>query len=337
MENIIVGWGLSGACMAWQHYFDQKKFQVYHVDMTKSSRVAAGIVNPVVFKRLNMSWKADVLLPFIDDFYPKIEKLLGVELLRKFSIHRVLTNIEEENNWSVKMADAPIDQWLSFSENAQVDPNDHFKIEFGLGSVHSTGHLKVNLFLDASKDFFEKEGVRFIPELFDYNTIDDNIDYFFCEGAAILNNPFFEAVKMRPTHGDILTIKTKVEVCTDVINRNIFILPIGNCEYIVGSTYNWKIETPIPTEDGKAELIEKLAKLVNFDYEIINQEAGLRPTLADRMPVLGTHSIRPNLHVLNGLGTKGVMVGPYCAAELYAAVYKGGTIDSTVDLKRFYK
>jgi glycine/D-amino acid oxidase-like deaminating enzyme len=45
--------------------------------------------------------------------------------------------------------------------------------------------------------------------------------------------------------------------------------------------------------------------------------AGVRPTVKDRRPLVGTHEYSA---ILNGLGTRGVMLGPSMAKALYNAI-----------------
>ena len=67
-EYGIVGWGLAGAVMAWQLYFKKKSFLVFDSTENYSSRTAAGIVNPIVFKRLTKSGQADMGRPYAESF-----------------------------------------------------------------------------------------------------------------------------------------------------------------------------------------------------------------------------------------------------------------------------
>ena len=82
-DFVIVGWGLAGAALAWELYFQHHLFRVKDSLENHSTRVAAGLVNPVVFKRLTKSWNADVLMPKADEFYTRIEKELGLNLLSR--------------------------------------------------------------------------------------------------------------------------------------------------------------------------------------------------------------------------------------------------------------
>jgi glycine oxidase len=338
MKHTIIGWGLAGAMVAWELYFTERAFQVIHLDKTKSSRVAAGIVNPIVFKRLTMGWQADKLMPFAAQVYAKIEEELNVKFIRPMSIFRILSNIEEENNWAVKMGDDQIGKYLSFVRKDSLPNKQQFDMPFGAGKVNTFGHMDTNLFLDESRLFFEQKGMKFKDELFDYQSIpaDKKCEYFFCEGAEIVQNPYFKQVAMRPTHGDLLVIKTEEELTENVLNKNMFLLPLGNCLYKVGATYNWKKREPEPTAEGKEELLAKLDAWTDFKYEIVDHQAGLRPTIADRRPVLGTHPDVENIHLLNGLGTKGVLIGPFYANQLIAAVFHQQEIDSEVSLTRFF-
>ena len=43
----------------------------------------------------------------------------------------------------------------------------------------------------------------------------------------------------------------------------------------------------------------------------------------------------PSLAVLNGLGTRGVMIAPTVAKELFNHLEKGKALDPEIDIKRF--
>jgi glycine/D-amino acid oxidase-like deaminating enzyme len=105
----------------------------------------------------------------------------------------------------------------------------------------------------------------------------------------------------------------------------------------VGATYNWVDKDSIPTEAGKNELISKLKEILNCDFEIISHLAGVRPTVKDRKPLIGTHPIHPRIHILNGLGTRGVLLGPAMAKALFEFIEYDIPLDSSIDIKRFDK
>ena len=81
--------------------------------------------------------------------------------------------------------------------------------------------------------------------------------------------------------------------------------------------------------------IEKVKKIINCDFEIVHQVAGIRPTTKDRRPLVGAHPENKNLFVLNGLGTRGVMMSPFVAEELFNHIELGIDLDREIDIKRF--
>jgi glycine oxidase len=91
----------------------------------------------------------------------------------------------------------------------------------------------------------------------------------------------------------------------------------------------------LPTEDGKLELIDRIKEIVSCDFEIVEHFAGVRPTVKDRRPLVGTHAVHFSIHVLNGLGTRGVMLGPTMAQALFDYIEKEIPLDKEIDIKRF--
>ena len=74
-DYIIVGQGIAGTVLA-QTLLKQGKSVIIidKKELSKASKIAAGLYNPVVFKRLVKSWMADDLVPFMDTFYTDAEK-----------------------------------------------------------------------------------------------------------------------------------------------------------------------------------------------------------------------------------------------------------------------
>ena len=82
-------------------------------------------------------------------------------------------------------------------------------------------------------------------------------------------------------------------------------------------------------------MVDKLKKVINVPYEIIDQTAGIRPNTNDRRPFIGQHKEDNRLAVLNGLGTRGVMLAPTMARNLFNCIEKDIALDLEVDIKRF--
>ena len=334
-KYIIIGWGLAGCTLAWQFHIRRIPVTVYDNGENHSSRVAAGMINPIIFKRLTKGWKVDELMPYANIFYTEIEERLNLKLLSHRKISRVFSSIEEQNNWASLEGDGRYNEYLN-----PVEDLDHQFVDapFGIGNVNSLGHLDVAKYLDESKKYMTNHLTTFIDQPFEAQMLGQSEDEFiYCEGYHISKNPLFGYIPMKPAHGDVITIRAKNLNYQDILNKNMFILPLGDDLYRIGSTYNWELDEPVPTEEGKAELLERLESFCSFDYEIVDHEAGIRPTVADRRPLLGSHFAKSNLHVFNGLGTKGVSIAPYFSEQMCEYVINGKALDPEVDLKRFEK
>ncbi|MBK9190144.1 MAG: FAD-dependent oxidoreductase [Crocinitomicaceae bacterium] len=332
----IIGFGLAGATLAWQFHFKNIPFKIYDSGSNHCTRTAAGLVNPIVFKRLTKSWNIDLLLPEAFDFYTRIENTLKTKLISGKKILYPFTTKEDENNWSVKMGDDRFRNYLNHTNSAELN-NIH--APNGVGLVNTFGNIDTNLFLDLSRQYFLSNGIEFFTEELRHENAAANADqkYIFCEGVAVTENPFFNYLPMKPAHGETLIIQTDGLELINILSKNLFLLPLGNNKYKVGATYNWELKKPILTEEGKNDLTERLKHLLQCNFEIISHQAGIRPAVADRRPLLGVHPEKKNLFIFNGLGTKGVLLAPYYAKHFADFLAEDKTLDAEVNITRFAK
>ena len=157
----------------------------------------------------------------------------------------------------------------------------------------------------------------------------------FAEGYGVKQNPFFKNVPLNGTKGEVLTVRVKGLKLESPVKSSVFIIPIGGDLYRVGATYSHKDKSNRPTEDAKAELLDKVQSFIKAPIELVDHKAGIRPTVKDRRPIVGRHFNKPNLYLLNGLGSRGVMIAPYVAQQLFAHIENDNPLDSDIDLKRF--
>jgi len=159
----------------------------------------------------------------------------------------------------------------------------------------------------------------------------------FCEGPRATDNPLFAWLPFRLAKGELLTIKAPELDVDFVINRGMFVLPLGNDLYKVGSTFNWEDLTTKPTQEAREELVNKLERVIRVPYEIVNQTAGVRPTIAGRRPFLGAHPQLRNTWIFNGLGARGVAQAPFFARHLSSHQEQGTELWPEVCIARYEK
>lgn len=342
-DFIIVGAGLAGISFAETALLNNKTFTVISDTSQNSSIVAAGLYNPVILKRFSLPQDAAIHLEYMGPFYQKIQQRLGVKFDYDLPVFRKFASIEEQNNW-FQAADKPALEPFLFPEIFHTNYSG-LDAPFGFGKVLHTGYVDTVALLDAYHNFL-KEQDNLIEDTFDYSNLvveDDFVTYkgisardiVFAEGFGIHANPFFNHLPLDGTKGELLHIKAPGLNLDVAVNASIFILPLGNDIFKVGATYEWYDKTADPTQAGKDELVGKLNELISCDYEIIEHLAGIRPTVKDRKPLIGTHPNYKRVHLLNGLGTRGVMLGPSMAKELYESIVSGNPVRREVGLQRF--
>ena len=342
-DFIIVGAGLAGVNFAETCRIYNKSFCVISDALHNSTLVAAGIYNPVILKRFSLPADAAIHMEYITPFYQNIENRLGVQFMFDIPMYRKFASVEEQNNW-FEAADKPA---LTPFLDTEIKHTKYSALPspYGFGRVYNTGYMDTDVFIEACCSELLNEGLL-IKETFDYNELEvteDGVKYksisakhiVFAEGFGIHANPYFNYLPLDGTKGELLLIKAPDLQLDVAVNASIFILPVGDDYYKVGATYEWDDKTAEPTEAGKRELTEKLEELITCDYEIIEHLAGVRPTVKDRKPLIGTHPEHPRLHLLNGLGTRGVMLGPPMALELMKSITEETTVPRAVSLARF--
>ncbi|MDG1529004.1 MAG: FAD-dependent oxidoreductase [Polaribacter sp.] len=342
---IVVGLGLAGLAFVEELIAAKKTFIVFEDDSQTSSLVAGGVYNPVILKRFTPVWNAEKQLETALPFYKKIEEKLNLKIDIKFKIRKAFKSIEDQNNW-FEASDKPM---LSNFMNPEIlnEKIDAVVADFGFGEVENTGRIDTEKLVTAYRNYL-KENAQIVFEKFDYDSIEFNkesVSYntieanriVFCEGFGIKQNPFFNDLPLNEVKGELFTIHAPELDIDFLLKSTLFVMPLGNHHYKVGATFNWKDKTLDLTKAGKEELIEKLKKVIKVPYTIVKQFAGIRPTVKDRRPMVGVHLEKPELIVLNGLGTRGVMIAPTIAKNLFNHLEKGEMLDKEIDIKRFIK
>ena len=349
---IIVGQGLAGTILAQTLLKHGRSVLIIDAqDLSQASRIAAGLYNPVVFKRLVKSWMADELIVCMDDFYTDAEQLVNEKFYFKKRIVKLFAEEQEKTLW-LKKSNEAVGKYLSKTIRDNFLSDVIHNSPTGESSeVLDAGNLDTRLFLKSFRSYFQINNIL-LEEKFDYDQLlisENTVSYknikadkvIFCEGYKAIDNPYFKWLPFKLTKGEIITVKipslfkNAMDASEKVINKGVFILPLGNDIYKVGSTYEWDDLTEQPTEKGKAYLIEKLEKVLRIPFEIIDHQAGIRPTVLDRRPLIGLHPQHPSLGVFNGMGTKGVMLAPYFANQFVDFLENNLPLDKEIDIARF--
>jgi glycine/D-amino acid oxidase-like deaminating enzyme len=343
IDYLIIGSGLAGISFAEKALQNGKSIFVMDNNSQNSSQIAGGLYNPVILKRFSEVWKAKEQLELMEQFYAVLEEKLKCTVDFKRPILRKFFSVEEQNNWfaaSDKLALAP---FLSTQLISKKYPG--IDSPYGYGEVLQTGYVDTALLIEKYRAYLIEHSL-FQEESFVYDALQletSGIRYkdiqakhiIFAEGFGMHANPYFKDLPLDGTKGELFIIKAPKLDLDVIVNTSVFILPLGNDLFKVGATYNWKDKTNLPSEEGKTELVERIQEIITCDFEIIAHFAGVRPTVKDRRPLVGTLQNHQAIHILNGLGTRGVMLGPAMAKELFDSIEYQVPLDAAIDIRRF--
>lgn len=341
-KALIFGAGLAGTCMA--HRLLSRGIEVKILDQgsNNSSAVAAGMVNPMVFRRMNKSWRLDEFLPEAQAFYQEIERELQTQLYHPIVIRRFFSSDEERANWQTRTENEAYQAYLEKLTTSDLTHTAAIN-NFGSGRVKNAFWVDAAKWVSAHLSYFEKRGIllqkefsaqKWEPQLRTYDG--ETFDFVvFCLGYRQKEESTFSYLPLQQTKGQTLLIESDQLSEAESLNRKCFVLPYGKRRFRVGATYEWNDPTLHTTDTAKQLLLANLEALGNYQPKVIEQAAGVRPTVLDRRPLLGEHPKYKHIFVFNGLGTKGYMMAPTLARELTAHILENAPLDSETNISRF--
>lgn len=324
VEFLIVGQGLTGTVLA--HKLLQAGKSVLVIDQFRpdsASRVSAGLFNPFVFKWITKSWNIDELLPELLATYRDIEQKTGGIFLYQNGIVRVITTGIEADRWTKKSFREDFAAHLG--EEIDDIPGATSQSIFGNVHIRTAGWLNVSDMLDAYRDHLRAKYLLLETE-FQHSELQPgnpgkygDIEFdqlIFCEGQGVDHNPYFNHLKFKHTKGEVLDIRDDTLRIPYCLNYGQFVVPRGEGIFRTGTTYNWKELDAQPTEAGRENIARNHRGYFGKEPEVVNHQAGVRPTSADRRPFVGRHPNFPSLAIFNATGAKGVLLAPWCAEQL---------------------
>jgi glycine/D-amino acid oxidase-like deaminating enzyme len=347
-DYIIVGSGLAGGILALRLQKAGKKIAVIdNADPNAAFHVAGGIWNAMTFKRIIKGWQADLLTDEAHQFYDVLQKEWSLNFYHPREIVRVFSDVSFQNNWLSKSNEPEYKSYLS--DKCPEKMNElPVKLPFGCGTVKRAGYVNLDIFMPALHQYL-KANTTYITEDFEYDklTLNNNdVKYknieagavVFCEGYGMVRNPFFNWLPMRATKGEVLTLKNPGWDFNFIFNNGKHLIDNKDGTLGVGATFDWDNLDFNTTSAARYALLNHLEKNFNFkDWQVIDQKAGIRPTVSDRRPLAGRHPKLDKLFIFNGLGTKGVLIAPWLSKMMSNYLCIGSQIHYESDISRFIK
>ncbi len=336
-DALIIGRGLAGAVLA--ETLLQRGLSVHVFDQPRSgsaSRAAAGVVNPVVLRRDIPSWRAAELLPLARSFYTDWQHRLGRPLWEDLPMVKVFPSPNEARQWHQAMQRPLSAPFLTRRTEPGVETAP-LRAPHGYGVIPDGAWLRVPELLDAQGAMLEAQGSS---STLDVRTEaievqEDRVTIGDVQGRWLIRcaGPFGEHPGLVPVRGDTLLVRIPGLDLSCMVHRGVFLVPLGNELYRVGATFVWEDVWNDRPDAARELLLERLRAFVDAPLEVVGRTWGVRPASRDRRPLLGRTG--PREAIFNGLGSRGVLLAPWCAAHLAAHLWDGAPLDPEVDHRRY--
>jgi len=344
VDFLLIGQGLAGTVLSFR--LMEEGVNVMIIDQpeaNRSSRVAAGLYNPITGKKMVKTWNADLLFPEIEPLYLRMESLLSSKFLFPKNIYRPFLTIEEQNEWMGKSGEPGFQDYFDKIHTKPLYAE--VKNPFGGIMLKNSGYLNINRLLDDYSEYLKKEGLL-VEEEFEEDLLEiknGGIVYkgisakgiVYCNGLGAMKSRFFQNLPFAPVKGEILDVKQNFSP-DEIINRGVFRISMPNGLHRVGSTYTKDDLDLGPTEKSKKEILEKLEKLLSVPLEeVIYHRYGIRPATRDRKPFIGKHTVYKSVNIFNGFGAKGVSLIPFFSKKMVEMLIHGRELEKDVNIKRW--
>ena len=359
VDYLIVGQGLAGSALALAlRGRGATVFVVDREDSWSASRVAAGLVTTLAGRSMNPGMVQKEALSCAYGWYQALEKRWGEKILHQLPILRLYENSTQREKLAKKQG--RVAEWLA-DLNASLDPV-MWHAEHGGFMMRQTGRLDTPLYLELVREELEKEQAYRVAEFREDElvVVETHCQWrdvearsvILCQGAFGLGRglgrclevssgqkkgqgevhssvpSLFADIPHRSAKGDILTIHAPSLDESQILNRNGWMIPLGEGLWRCGATYLWDNLDEKLRDSGRRAVEEKIQALTSADYTIVDHQVGVRPIIRQSQPVIATHQQHHRVHFFNGLGSKGVMYAPLVAQHFAEVLEKGEPIDS---------
>ena len=343
-DYLIIGQGICGTMLSWFLHKEGKSFIVIdNANEHTSSKIAAGIINPVTGRRYVTTWMIDEVMSFALQTYKELGKYLGTHFIFQKTIIDFFPSAQMRNAFTERITE---DDTYIHSYPDQNFFNPYFNYDFGCGEIGPAYMVHVQLLLaDWHKKLHDLNAV--LKE--DFNIQDlkvekDHVRYhditaqkiIFCDGINGMDNPWFRLLPFAPNKGEALIIEAKDLINTHIFKKGLMLvpLPVENT-FWVGSNYQWEFKDDQPSEAFYQHATTILKGWLKTSFKVLFHKAAVRPATLERRPFVGFHPQYPAIGILNGMGTKGTSLAPFFANQMMQKLVYDFPIAPEADVHRF--
>lgn len=342
-DYIVVGAGLAGVSLALELISRGKRVVLFDCHApSDSSRVAAGIIHPIVPKGVRSTWMGKTIFPMINKWYEKWENQLESTFYQPLSGYQIHPNEDTGLFWQKRSGSPEIHQWLLPLRHETLTG---IKSPCGYTPILQCARLNTLAFLDSALAWLRHQ-IDVRNEEFKYEYLKEKagkwqycgetaLGVVFCEGIRAIENPWFRHLHFHPTGGDILTVSFQEALPQALYKNRTWLVPDGTGNWLAGSTFHKGSLETTPNHEDAESLIKQLKSWTSIPFELIHHRRGIRPTVEGRRPYLGELHSDKGIYIYNGLGSKGSSLIPWLSPMMADFICHGQKLHPETDINRF--
>jgi len=342
VDFIILGQGLCGTLLSYELMCRGKSVLVVDDgNPQSSSRVAAGLINPVTGKRYVKSWMYERLLDAALTTYAALEEALQVPLARPAELIQFHKNDAEQNAFLHRAETT--DELRPADESAW---SSLFRIVAGAGTIAPCYTIDAAALLNNWRIKLKAEGCL-LEERFDWSLCraGDIVTYgnwhakklICCDGAGSFSNPYFSILPFSLNKGEALIADIPGLSGSYIYKHDFKIIPISSGLFWIGSSFEWAYPDVQPTMQFRSKAEAWMKSFCRLGFTVREHLASERPSSIDHKPFIGLHPVYPSVGIFNGMGTKAFSQAPFFATEFANHLCYAGSITPDADICRFKK
>jgi len=307
----IVGGGIAGSLAA--YHAVQQGLKVVLIDDGNgfsASRVAAGLLTPVVGKR----WTVDRGLDWeaVMGGYRRLESDLGSSFLVSNPTVRYFQDELDYAMYQSRCEDPVVSPFFG----GRISGNSFFHAPFGGIELCSSGFVHVGTLFSGLTAYFQTE-VTCIRDEFCHKDLEirdhsirwkeiESKQLLFCEGAGVVGNPLFSSFSFDRTQSETFVLSIPDLDLDHAVSKKWWLCPTGEPGlYKFGATQQWSNIDGQPSQDGYDQLLDAANKFLKVPFTVMDHQCGVKVNLKNRTLLDTRHPDHSHIHVLAGLGSRG--------------------------------
>lgn len=351
-DFLLIGGGLAGSLLAdGLRHAGAKVLLIDTPQAGSASKVAAGLVNPVLGPRMSIHPLSLDYLQSARRYYETLGRRAGHAFFHAREISRLFASADEQTRWRTR-ANTPQAEPFMGEHLAAAHVPAPLNAPYGAGRVLAGGYVDMRAVIE----FIHAE-LRAAGAL-----LEQGLDYadmrltpeggecgepraprlVFCEGWRMRANPWFDWLPLQPAKGEILDLRIDEHAGETLrgklISAGRWLLHIEDDRYRLGATYEWDDLEAAPSAAARETLLDDLSKMLKPcpPHRVTGHQIGVRPASQDKTPMLGIHPRHTRLAVFNGFGSRGALLIPYHVEQMLALLLHDRPIPAPFDIARYW-